>query len=319
MVIKLLTTDIELKLYDEWIKSHPHGTLWQSLERKKYVESLGKGIRIYAAIDDGKIAGSAMVVIDETAFNIRTWEIPRGPIGESTQLMKVIRADAKKNKTLSICFSPLEKIPIKSSPSMRHVHCEATRIIDLTQSEEEIMNQMKPKGRYNIRVALKHNVSVKQSEDIDAFYKLVNETSGRDGFTALPKSKYEAFLKHLNGSFLFLAFDAEKNEPIAGLLGVIWTDRGIYYYGASSYAHRALMAPYALQWEAMRLCKAKGCKTYDLLGVAPQNADDDHPWQNISRFKEKFGGRVITYPSEQQIILRPIMKWLLKIKRKIKK
>jgi lipid II:glycine glycyltransferase (peptidoglycan interpeptide bridge formation enzyme) len=93
--------------------------------------------------------------------------------------------------------------------------------------------------------------------------------------------------------------------------------KGYYYYGASSYTHRALMAPYALQWAAMRYYKARGCATYDLLGIAPPDAPPDHPWQGISAFKEKFGGEVVMYPPEQEIVLRPIANWMLQWKRRI--
>ena len=105
-------------------------------------------------------------------------------------------------------------------------------------------------------------------------------------------------------------------KPIAGLLGVRWEWKGIYYYGASDRAHRALMAPYALQWAAIKLCKEQGCTAYDLFGIAPPD-QPHHPWAGISDFKEKFGGTVILYPSEQQIVLRPWKHRIVKMKRKI--
>jgi lipid II:glycine glycyltransferase (peptidoglycan interpeptide bridge formation enzyme) len=100
-------------------------------------------------------------------------------------------------------------------------------------------------------------------------------------------------------------------------MGVIWGNTGIYYYGASDYEHRALMAPYLLQWKAMKQCKEAGCTRYDLLGIAPPDAPEDHPWQGISRFKEKFGGEIITYPPERQIILRKLAHAGLRLKRKV--
>ena len=89
------------------------------------------------------------------------------------------------------------------------------------------------------------------------------------------------------------------------------------------------MAPYLLQWEAIKYCKAKGCRTYDFLGIAPLSPSppegegrasqaregEGHPWQGISDFKAKFGGTVLTYPPEQEVTLRPVMKGLLEMKR----
>ncbi|MAE68728.1 MAG: peptidoglycan bridge formation glycyltransferase FemA/FemB family protein [Candidatus Peribacteraceae bacterium] len=316
MKTTILTSPEDLKRYDQWAKSSGQGNLWQSLEQKRYLEALGKEVRIYASQDDGQIRASALVIIDRTFGGYSTWDIPRGPLGDGrTELLEKIMHDAKKDTCLALYFSPMRIIDYgRLSP--RHIHCEATRIIDLTQSEEEILSQMKQKGRYNIKVAKKNEITIKESRDIDAFYDLVKKTGKRDGFVSLSKKQYRAFLEHLPGSFLLLAYD-KQTEPIAGVLSVVWGERLIYYYGASNHAERAKMAPYLLQWESVRYGKGKGCTEYDLLGIAPPNAESDHPWSGISSFKEKFGGEVVMYPKERMIVLRPMMYWLLQMKRKL--
>jgi len=340
MSVRLLTTPTELQMYDRWVKTHPQGNLWQSLERKRYVEAVGKESRIYVAEESGRIAASALVVVDRTSFGLSMWEIPRGPLmkaevrNEETEveLLEAIIADAKRDRCMALYLSPPATLLTSHFcllPSSRLVHASVTRIIDLTQGEQDILAQMKPKGRYNIRVAEKHGVRVEESDNIDAFYTLVQETARRDGFTPQPKEKYQAFLEQLPDSFLLTASpqfpipclsgrQANSQFPIiAALLGVIWHGTGIYYYGASSYGHRTLMAPYALQWAAMQRCKAAGCTKYDLLGIAPPDAPSTHPWNGISRFKEHFGGTLVTYPPEQQLVLRPFMKCCIELKRKI--
>ncbi|MFA6039512.1 MAG: peptidoglycan bridge formation glycyltransferase FemA/FemB family protein [Candidatus Peribacteraceae bacterium] len=368
MDIRLLTSAEELSSYDRWVKGHPHGTLWQSLEWKGYREALGRRVRIYAALEGPRITASALVVIDRTAFGLSTWDISRGPLGNEEMqnaqwdMVNRIVTDAKNGACISLFFSPLSSFCISNfafpiRPSRRHQQPEATRILDLTPPEDRLLAQMKPKGRYNISVAQKHGVRVERSDDVDAFYRLLEQTGNRDGFGILPKRHYEAFLSHLKESFLLLAYApspgrqaegwerglggevreateviAKEKLPIAALLGVIWNGTGIYYYGASDYESRALMAPYLLQWEAMRFCKARGCAVYDLLGVAPPLPKGEGAggrggwgsgrwgrgrWDGISSFKEKFGGTVVTYPPERQMILHPVMNALLQSKRKI--
>ena len=188
---------------------------------------------------------------------------------------------------------------------------------------------MKQKGRYNIKVAQKKGVVVEKSDDIDAYMSLVEKTGKRDGFTTLSRRAYETFLHELPGSFLLLAYpvgqigrladwqEHQRNaEPIAGLLGITWNNTAYYYYGASDHDHRALMAPYALQWEAMKKSKAAGALSYDLLGVAPAN-EPHHPWAGITQFKERFGGAYMEYPQEQQVVLRPFTQKLIRWKRKL--
>lgn len=325
MDIRILTSSADFRIYDAWIKRHPEGTLWQSLEWKTYQEALGRDVRIYAAMEGPDIQASALVVIDRTTFGLSTWEIPRGPLlseklqVNSEQLLEKLVDDAQHDRCISLYLSPPNKklFTIHSSlfTSRRFVMPEATRIINLTLSEEDLLGQMRPKGRYNIKLAEKHGISVGKSDDVEAYTALAKETWIRDGFRG-PKRGYEAFLKNLPGSFLLLA--THEKRPLAGLLGVVWKSTGIYYYGASSAAHREMMAPYLLQWEAMKYCREKGCSSYDLFGIAPDGALN-HPWSGVSDFKAKFGGSIVTYPPEQEMTLRPIMKAILGLKRRLLK
>lgn len=334
MPIHQLTTDAEFAAYDAYIRAHPQGSLWQSLERKKYQEALGREVRIFTnakcRMKNEKYDVSALVVIDRTAGGFSVWDIPRGPLMNEErkvksekcieQFVQTIVEDAKKDKCLALYASPSSFFTFHSSlftSSHRRVYAEATRIIDLTMTEDAILAQMHQKGRYNINLARKNSVNVRKGslEDIDTFYELLKSTGSRDGFTISKKSHYARFLTDLDGSFVLIAEHDKK--PIAGLIGVTWNGTGIYYYGASSYEHRQLMAPYALQWEAMLLCKAAGCTQYDLLGISAEGAPADDPWWGITDFKRKFGGTVVSYPPEQTVVLRPVIKTLLAWKRKI--
>ncbi len=53
------------------------------------------------------------------------------------------------------------------------------------------------------------------------------------------------------------------------------------------------------------------CRPFDELRVTRH-----HPWAGVSAFKEKFGGTVVIYPAEQQIVLRPLLWKVLQWKRK---
>jgi lipid II:glycine glycyltransferase (peptidoglycan interpeptide bridge formation enzyme) len=295
-------------------------SLWQSPEWKSYQESLGRETRVYGARNDsGELEASALCVIDRTLGGLSVWDIPRGPVGASKEailsLLEHVVSEARKDKCMAIYYSPFEVTSYKLQvTSSRHEQPEATVVLDLNLSDEELLSQMKQKGRYNISVATKRGVIVRESKDIDSFYKLLSKTGKRDKFGIKPKGHYEKFMKELPGSFLLLAF--LEDVPVAGLMGTTWGTTGYYYYGASDYEHRSSMAPYLLQAEAMKHCRSKGCEEYDLLGIAP-NDDPSHHFAGITRFKKQFGGEVITYPPEREIVLKPITKKLLAIKRAI--
>lgn len=324
---RLLTSADDLALWASFIQTCPRSNLWQSPEWKNYQEALGRKTRVYGSLMGKNLVATALVIIDRTIGGLCTWDIAKGPLMKSDEqmvhsLLVHIVEDAETDKAMVLYFSP-NTHPTESIGhcSMRDSdRCEqspATRIIDLTTTHDELLSQMHQKGRYNIKIAQRDGVTVRPGtpDDIDAFYALLKSTSARDVFTISPKSHYARFLTNLKGSF-FLIAEHEKT-PVAGFMGVIWNDTGYYYYGASNHAKRALMAPYLLQWEAMKYCKERGAVRYDLLGIAPVGSGPEHAWAGISSFKEKFGGNIIEYPQEQQVMIRPMMWRLLQVKRRM--
>ena len=97
---------------------------------------------------------------------------------------------------------------------------------------------------------------------------------------------------------LFLA--EIDGEPLAGMMAFAFRGTARYFFGASSDTHRNLMAPYAVQWAAIKWAKAIGCTGYDLWGVPDEDEDtleeeftsrNDGLW-GVYRFKRGFGGRL---------------------------
>jgi len=145
-----------------------------------------------------------------------------------------------------------------------------TALIDLTLWEEEILKVMKPKGRYNIKVARKKWVVVEQVEkhigNIQKFHTLMRETTTRDSFAGNTLEYYKVFLESLENSQIFFAY--YESELIAAGIFVVEDGVMTYYYGASSNHKRNIMAPYLLQWTAIEHAMKRWCKIYDFLWVA---------------------------------------------------
>lgn len=188
-----------------------------------------------------------------------------------------------------------------------------TALIDLNLSQDDILASMKPKGRYNIKLASKKWVEVslveKTSENIKEFYDLMEETTTRDWFSWNTLSYYESFLNLLPQSKLFLAYYDEK--VIAGGIFVFEKDVAIYYYWASTWdsSYRNLMAPYLLQWEAIKYAKEIGCSIYDFLWVStPWDTNSTLAW--VTKFKKKLT-KDIRWVSDSYIFVNKKLKYLL--------
>lgn len=170
--------------------------------------------------------------------------------------------------------------------------------VDLGSGEDEILSRMKPKTRYNIRLAGKKEVKVFSAsrELLPVFYELYCQTAGRNKF---PTCGYE----HFSTLFSSLANNPDPpechfllasrgNQVLAGGIITISGRTATYLFGASSNEKRDLMGSYAVQWEAIRLGIAKRCLVYDMGAVAPA-ADPEHPFYGMFRFKTGFGGKII--------------------------
>jgi len=188
-----------------------------------------------------------------------------------------------------------------------------TVLIDLTQSMESLTGQMKPKWRYNARLALKKGVTVRRTgaEEIEVFYKLLKETARRDGIAIHSVEYYKALFEESrlpkHSSLITTLYLAEhEGDVLAGIVTLFRGKEAVYLYGASSDKKRSLMAPYALQLKAMEDAKEAGCGTYDLYGVPP-NEDPGHPMAGLYRFKTGFGGRIIHRPGSWDYPCRPFV------------
>lgn len=293
-------------------------SLWQHSIWGEFQKSIGRKTWILNV--DG---ASALVVQHKMPFGLNWLEVPRGPLFKNEEslnsILDKIQEIGKSEQSVFIRTSSYEqflssKFEIKNSKKDHHP--ETSLIIDLSQSEEEILAQMKPKGRYNIKVAERHNVSVKKSDDICKFYDTLAKTSDRDGFNIHPKTFYEKIMKSLGKSVqLFLA--EYEGRIVAGGIFVFLDEWGIYYYGASDHNYRKVMAPYLVQWEAIKEAKFRGCKYYDFLGIAPESAKH-HAWAGVTSFKKKFGGEIKNYPQAKEVVLRPYWYFLYSLYKKFK-
>ncbi len=168
-----------------------------------------------------------------------------------------------------------------------------TLLVDLALSDDELLAQMKSKGRYNIGVARRHGVTIVADDSdagIDQFLAIHQETVTRHSLNAQHADYYRSLSVNLRASGRgTLLFAQHEQQRLAVAMIVYSGDRATYLFGGSRPSARHLMAPYLLHFEAMRLAKARGHRWYDFYGIAPSDAST-HPWADITTFKRKFGG-----------------------------
>jgi lipid II:glycine glycyltransferase (peptidoglycan interpeptide bridge formation enzyme) len=219
--------------------------------------------------------------------------IPRADIKVSDELKKICRG------AIYLKIEPLTGPGGNGKPILpRH-----TIYIDLTKSEEQLLKEMHEKTRYNIRLAQKKGVEVRQNDDIETFIKILRMTESRQEFY----SHYPDYYRKLFGIVKPIILTAYVgNDPVAAIM--LFNHDGILYYpyGGSDPKYKEYMAPSLLHWEAIKLGKKLGCKIYDLWGSYKNSKDESDPWYGIYRFKSGFGGTEVNFPQAIDIPLSPL-------------
>ncbi len=314
--------NIEKSRKDEWnnfVKNHAFGHFLESFEWGEVVCADGEKVRQVAVMDKGKIIAGALIIKYELPLNKSYLYIPRGPaldwdkiknpdkINKDQEALMMILDEVKKfgqsNNAIFLRIDPeieasdrhfefWKQIGFTKSP--KEVQPKMTIVLDLLQSEEQILKNMKSKTRYNIRLADRKGVKIKMSTNvsgIDTFYDLMLKTSRRDNFYPHTKKHYQDLIKILGPKNIAKIFLAEyKKKIIAATIVSFFGQKAIYLHGASDNEYRNLMSTYLLQWRAISEAKKAGSKLYDFGGVVPES-ENKHAWVGISRFKRGFGGR----------------------------
>jgi peptidoglycan pentaglycine glycine transferase (the first glycine) len=181
--------------------------------------------------------------------------------------------------------------------SPEQVQFRNTMLLDLTRDPDDILARMKPKWRYNIRLATRRGVQVRPGtlNDLALLYRMYQETSLRDRFVIRPESYYrDAWGSFIEAGLAQPLIAEVEREPVAMVILFRAGRRAWYMYGASHALHRERMPNHLLQWEAIRWAKGEGCTAYDLWG-APDALDETDPMWGVYRFKEGFGAEFVRH------------------------
>ena len=179
--------------------------------------------------------------------------------------------------------------------SSEQIQFSNTVYLDLNGNEQDWLDRMKQKTRYNVRLAEKKGVTVRAGTraDIPLLYRMYAETSQRDGFVIRPEEYYRCVWQTFMQRDMASCLVAEvEGQPIAGAFLFYFAGKAWYLYGMSTQVHREWMPNYLLQWEAMKLAKQMGCAVYDLWGAPSVFNETDSMW-GVYKFKEGLGGKVI--------------------------
>ena len=145
------------------------------------------------------------------------------------------------------------------------------------KTEEELLQSFESKTRYNIRLARRKGVTVRQGtrDDLKIFYDIMKTTGSRDNFFIRPLSYFQKIYDEMGEKHARIYIAEFEGEPIAATMPIYYGNKVWYLYGGSSNKHRNLMPNYLIQWEMIKWAIEEKCDWYDFRGVSGFKSEKD--------------------------------------------
>lgn len=313
------------KAKSEWnqIATHPMQSWDWGVAREKM------GVKVVRV---GEFDGGVL----KSSFQMTVHSIPHSPfyIGylprssmPSAETLKFLKNYGKKNGLIYIKIEP-DVVVIPNSirnpiKILKHVQDDAriiksptplfpawTQTIDLAKSEDELLAKMKPKTRYNIKLAQKKGVTVKEMTTdggFEIFIKLYFETCKRQHYAGHNYDYHKTLFTELNNNISHILVAYYNETPIAAYHLFKFNDVLYYPYGGSSDQYREVMGANLLMWEAMKFGKANGCTSFDLWGSLSPEYDSNNIWSGFTRFKEGFGTQFVETVGSYDLVVNNLL------------
>ncbi len=313
---------------NDFVGSLPMSQFLQSFDWGQFQKKVAGKVWRLGIEEDGRLVAAASLIKKALPMGKSYFYCPRGPVinlrfSISDLRFNSVTKDKKQEEILNFLFEGIKKLAdeekvmfLRFEPQSEIINPSAgeaglkskivktidvqpskTLILDLSKSEEELMKDMHPKTRYNIKLAEKKGVKIIEA-GIDRFtelWDLMSQTSERDEFRTHGINYYKEMVK-LDNRFIKLFFAKYHDKVISMAIFSFFGDQVSYLHGGSANQDRQVMAPYLIHWHCLKLAKESGFKYYDLNGI------DEKKWPGVTRFKKGFDGKEINYPGTFDLI-----------------
>lgn len=180
-------------------------------------------------------------------------------------------------------------------------------VVDLTKSEEELLAQMHSKTRYNIKIANRHDVQIKEATNdkgFEIYLKLLFDTTKRQGFYLHSENYHRQLWKTLKPTGIPHIMLAEyQGQVLSAFMLFTLKDKLFYPYGASLDIHREVMAPTLLMWECIKFGRSHDLKYFDMWGSLGPDAKETDNGYGFHRFKQGYGGQLVQFVGTYDLVV----------------
>lgn len=301
-------------------KLAPH--VMQAWAWGEFREKTGVQVLRLGRYEKDKLVETAQITvhrIPHTSFKIGYW--PKGNIPSNEMLEAVLRYTKDLNVVLvkmepNVLATENQKeiaklqntFPIKSG---RPMFTKFTFWLDLDKTEDQLLAQMKPKTRYNTRLAERKGVKIVEDNSAQAFeeyWRLTQETMTRQGFYAHTKRYHQLMFQTTRQAGISHLFRAVLDNKTLTTWVIFKLNKVLYYpYGASTRDDKNVFPNNLMMWEMIKFGKQQKCTKFDMWGSLGPVYENRDPWAGFHRFKEGYGGKLVEFVGTYDLVVNPLL------------
>ena len=309
--------------WDAFVTTHPEANFLHAWQWGEFHQSRDKQVVRRGVYVGDSLAGVYEGVV-ETARRGTHLSVAGGPIvdWDNKDIVQLLRDDMRQQAVKAKCAFVRVRPQLELSdsalqqfnrlgfvPAPMYLSVELAGVLNLRNSEEEILKGMRQRLRRALRKAEKNDISVETStnpDDIAEFYQIQLQTAGRHGFVSFS----EDFLKKQFAAFAesgqAVLYTARYNgEVLAQNFMIFYGNEASYHYGVSTELGTKLSGAPLLHMQAMRDARERGIERYNFWGIVDED-DTKHRFYGVSVFKRGFGVQELKYtPAHDLIIKKP--------------
>jgi hypothetical protein len=310
--------------WDEFVTAHQDANFLQSWDFYEFYRSRGFDIVRRGIYDEnGQLVGVYAGEV-EPAKRGRHLAVAGGPIFDWTNqevknlIFSDMKQQAKKLKCTFVRVRPqlqntpenakiFQQLGFRKAPM--YLSVEFAGVLNLENSEEEILKNMRQRLRRALRKAEKNQITIEKTSDpkaIHDFYQIELQTAKRHDFYAFSEDfltkQFAAFAKN-DEAVLYIA--KLNGEILAENFMIFYGNEASYHYGVSSELGTKYSGAPLLHMEAMRDARKRGIKRYNFWGIVDEN-DTKHRFYGVSVFKRGFGVEELKYLEARDLVLDKI-------------
>jgi peptidoglycan pentaglycine glycine transferase (the first glycine) len=315
--------------WNDFVASSDCCNITQSYEWGELISHLGASnvLRVGVVDSTGHLLAAMLILVATLpVLKCTYFYAPRGPVVEDpdspalTLLLKFVKAEAYRYRAIMLKVEPsvpdedhhwshtLKMRGFRANPYATHIRHEW--VLDLRPDEKTLLANMKEKWRYNIRLATRKGITVRQgggATDLETFYRLYKITSERDHFPIHEKSLHRDIMQLFGSDDRAALFLAEyEGRAIAGTIVLTLGHWSWYMYGASSNEQRERMPNHLLQWTGIEWAKSHGCWYYNFRGIPDVLEEGQELW-GVYLFKRGFGGYPLRFLQTHDLVYQPLL------------